>query len=710
MSHSGDWKQQWPPVNQRRAGTSLPPKELSLDALADHLHDALADKPDTVGRSLGSPISPLRTQTHPGGGAATSSSSSSGAPPRTRRPGNNNSGELSAGSSGSSGGGGGSSSPTAESFRTSRSVRTGNILGAAPPPMTADQPPEAAGVRKAVGPAATGLLIQAGNSVKSGSPVASGKSAAVGGRSSGRSDVLGLGTGTYGHGSVMRGSGRPVDSPVAGAAGNIRLAGESVLVRRAIESGDPEEVKKAGNEQYKKGHFAEALLLYDRAIEISPENPACRSNRAAALTALGRLTEAVRECEEAVRLDPNYVRAHQRLAGLYLRLGQVHNARRHLYSDGNQADPEVQKLKSIEGHLKRCADARKVKDWKSVLQEGDAAIAVGAESCPHLFASRAEALLKLHRLGEADSAVSNISKLDPSPPSCLQTKFFDMIGDSYLFFVRAQVAMSLGRFDNALSAAERAGQLDPQSHEISSSLAKVRGVARSRARGNDLFNAGKFAEACAAYGEGLEYDPSNAVLYCNRAACRSKLGQWERAVDDCNKALTFQPNYTKALLRRAASNRQLERWSEAVRDYEVLRRELPEDSEVAEGLFYAQVALKKSRGEEVQNMKFGGEVEEISDTDQFRAAISSPGVSVVHFKGRSNEQCKLISPFVDTLCARFPSVNFLMVDVDESPAVARSENVRVIPTFKIYKNGSRVKEMICPSQHILEYSVRHYSL
>lgn len=71
---------------------------------------------------------------------------------------------------------------------------------------------------------------------------------------------------------------------------------------------------------------------------------------------------------------------------------------------------------------------------------------------------------------------------------------------------------------------------------------------------------------------------------------------------------------------------QLERWSEAVRDYEVLRRELPEDSEVAEGLFYAQVALKKSRGEEVQNMKFGGEVEEISDTDQFKAAISSPGM------------------------------------------------------------------------------------
>lgn len=72
-------------------------------------------------------------------------------------------------------------------------------------------------------------------------------------------------------------------------------------------------------------------------------------------------------------------------------------------------------------------------------------------------------------------------------------------------------------------------------------------------------------------------------------------------------------------------NLQLERWAEAVKDYEVLRRELPDDNEVAEALFHAIVALKKSRGEEVHNLKFGGEVEEVSSLEQFRAAISLPG-------------------------------------------------------------------------------------
>ena len=70
---------------------------------------------------------------------------------------------------------------------------------------------------------------------------------------------------------------------------------------------------------------------------------------------------------------------------------------------------------------------------------------------------------------------------------------------------------------------------------------------------------------------------------------------------------------------------QLERWAEAVQDYELLRKELPDDTEVAEALFHVQVALKKSRGEEVHNLKFGGEVEDISSLEQFRSAISLPG-------------------------------------------------------------------------------------
>ena len=140
---------------------------------------------------------------------------------------------------------------------------------------------------------------------------------------SSRSDVLGSGLGNYGHGSIMRGGGVGTEPVTGGAFEPCNTLGnrgnESDLRRKSMGSLEPEEVKRVGNEMYKKGHFLEALGLYDKAIALSPGNAAYRSNRAAALTALGRVGEAVKECEEAVRLDPSYWRAHQRLASLLLR-------------------------------------------------------------------------------------------------------------------------------------------------------------------------------------------------------------------------------------------------------------------------------------------------------------------------------------------------------------------------------------------------------
>lgn len=121
----------------------------------------------------------------------------------------------------------------------------------------------------------------------------------------------------------MRGGVAPKESANANTT-NLRSSGGGDCARRSIAAVDPEEVKRAGNEHYRRGHFGEALSFYDRAIALSPGNAAYRSNRAAALTGLGKLGEASRECEVALRLDPNYWRAHQRLASLFLRWVLVH--------------------------------------------------------------------------------------------------------------------------------------------------------------------------------------------------------------------------------------------------------------------------------------------------------------------------------------------------------------------------------------------------
>jgi len=92
---------------------------------------------------------------------------------------------------------------------------------------------------------------------------------------------------------------------------------------------DPEVLKSMGNEAYKQGRFEEALALYDQAIALDSNMATYHCNKSAALIGLGRFQQAIFECEESIKLDPSYVRAHNRLATIYFR---YNNAIHMLYS------------------------------------------------------------------------------------------------------------------------------------------------------------------------------------------------------------------------------------------------------------------------------------------------------------------------------------------------------------------------------------------
>lgn len=176
-----------------------------------------------------------------------------------------------------------------------------------------------------------------------------------------------------------------------------------------------------------------------------------------------------------------------------------------------------------------------------------------------------------------------------------------------------------------MEAIQRAGQLDGNNREVAMVSRRAQAVTEARFRGNELFKDGRFEEACAAYGEGLDHDPRNSVLLCNRAACRSKLGQFEKSVDDCTAAISVRPGYRKARLRRVDCNTkvkknngvhfkriikyfivilnlfvvvQMRKWELVVADYEILKKETPEDEEVTRGLSEAQQQLMKRRGQD----------------------------------------------------------------------------------------------------------------
>ncbi|KAJ0262513.1 Inactive TPR repeat-containing thioredoxin TTL3 [Hirschfeldia incana] len=654
------------------------------DSLTLRRDDDVVNKPDFRELDLGSPVSTLMPRVSSSSAAATPTSSSgssgsvSGKPSATSSQiGKSHSGEISR-----------SGMPTATTRNLKPGHRRSSSTGTPLIFSGYSGASHSSGATSAVSPSPT--VLPAGNICPSGRILKTGMAT----RTSARAETLCTGTGNYGHGNVVRsgGGGITTGKPYHAAAAN----GES-----------PEELKRLGNDMYRRGRFTEALSLYDRAISLSPENASYRSNRAAALTALRRLGEAVKECLVAVRLDPSYSRAHQRLASLYLRLGEADNARRHLCFSGQCPDQaDLQRLQTLEKHLRRCWEARKIGDWRTAIKEIDAAIANGADSSPQLVACKAEALLRLNQIEESEFCLSCIPRHDHDHHNA---KLFGMVAEAYVLCIQAQVDMALGRFENGVVKAERASMLDQTNPELVSVLNNVKTVVKARSLGNELFSSGRYSEASVAYGDGLKHDGSSSVLYCNRAACWYKLGLWEKSVEDCNQALKIHPSYIKALLRRAASYGKLGRWEDAVRDYEFVRRELSGDSEVAESLERAKTALM-NRSQEAKSIGFNNEVEAVSTLDKFKNSVSLPGVSVFHFKSSSNLKCEEISPYINTLCLRYPLVHFFMVDVEESLALAKAESIRKVPTLKIYKNGEKLKEMICPSHQFLEDSIKHFLL
>ncbi|KVH92237.1 Tetratricopeptide-like helical, partial [Cynara cardunculus var. scolymus] len=194
---------------------------------------------------------------------------------------------------------------------------------------------------------------------------------------------------------------------------------------------DPEQLKIMGNEDYKNGRFAEALSLYEAAIAIDPKKASYRSNKSAALTGLGRLLEAVFEAKEAISIEPFYQRAHNRLATLYLRLGDADKTIHHYKQSGSEAEPDlITRARNLQVHLNRCIEAKMHRDWNTLLKETNLAISAGADSA-------LKALLKLHRHEEADEALRNAPKFEVN--DC--TKFYGPISHAYFLLGKWQAAI-----------------------------------------------------------------------------------------------------------------------------------------------------------------------------------------------------------------------------------------------------------------------------
>lgn len=150
----------------------------------------------------------------------------------------------------------------------------------------------------------------------------------------------------------------------------------------------------------------------------------------------------------------------------------------------------------------------------------------------------------------------------------------------------------------------------------------------SKQLGNECFKQADFPGGVSNYNDALkrkdDQDKANyadlAVIYCNRAACYTKLMEFNLAVTDCDKAIKFNPDFIKGYLRKGTALEAMRKPTEAKKAFELA---LAKDSTSTEAQNGLQRVYQKSFEERNDPEKVR---ERVAKDPEVREIMSDPSI------------------------------------------------------------------------------------
>ncbi|XP_056450947.1 stress-induced-phosphoprotein 1 [Gadus chalcogrammus] len=145
-----------------------------------------------------------------------------------------------------------------------------------------------------------------------------------------------------------------------------------------------------------------------------------------------------------------------------------------------------------------------------------------------------------------------------------------------------------------------------------------------RTRGNEAFQKGDYPLAMKHYSEAIKRNPRDAKLFSNRAACYTKLLEFQLALKDCEDCIKLEPNFIKGYTRKAAA---LEAMKDFTKAMEVYQKAMDLDSsskEATEGIQRCLMsqAVRNDTPEEVKKRAMGDpEVQQIMSDPAMRMIL-----------------------------------------------------------------------------------------
>ncbi|CAG8732904.1 9664_t:CDS:2, partial [Dentiscutata heterogama] len=87
-------------------------------------------------------------------------------------------------------------------------------------------------------------------------------------------------------------------------------------------------------------------------------------------------------------------------------------------------------------------------------------------------------------------------------------------------------------------------------------------------------------------------------------------------------------------------------------------------------------------------------IKTINNLAEYRELIASKKLTVVDFHATWCQPCHMIAPVFNELSSKYRHANFAKVDVDQVQDVSETARVTSMPTFKFFKNGQEVAQLV----------------
>ena len=290
-----------------------------------------------------------------------------------------------------------------------------------------------------------------------------------------------------------------------------------------------------GNTAYALELYKEAIVEYDKAIQLRPDYVKAYNNRGLAKMFLNQYFAAIADYDKTIQLNPNLAEAYNNRGIMKAKLERYFAAIAD-FDIAIELKPDLFNTYIARGNA------------KTNLQQPIAAIAdynTAIKIKPDYELAYYRRGLTNAILGQHFAAISDFD---------MAIRLKSDYADAY--YMRGNIKAVLGQHNASIGDYNRAVQLNPDFADVYVS------------RGNAKATLKQYSAAISDYNKAIRLNPDDTEAYYSRGIAKVNLEQYSAAISDYNKVIRLNPDHVDAYYRRGAARADLRRYLVAIVDFD----------------------------------------------------------------------------------------------------------------------------------------------